>query len=335
MKSRTMLLFLALCAGIIITQTGCENQEPVEQTEFLLNTACVITVYDTKGKEAQAVIQAGFDCCRHYENLLSKTIEGSDIYRLNHAKGQPVAVSDPTLEVIKQGIRYGDLSEGMFDITIGAVSELWDFTNVNAPVPDEKKVRAAVKTVDYKQIKIQGNQVRLENPKAQVDLGGIAKGYIADRMTEVMERQGAKRAIINLGGNIVTIGEKEEGKPWNIGVERPYSDRTEILGSVEISDAAISTSGIYERFIKQNGRLYNHVLNPKTGYSIENSLDSVTILAEKGRSADCDALGTICLMLGEEKGGTLLEGMEGVQGVFVDQDENLKTINGMKIKETH
>ncbi len=331
MKSKTMLLLFALCAGIIITHTGCKNQDPVEQTEFLLNTVCTITVYDLKETEATEAIQTGFDCCREYENLLSKTVEGSDIYKLNHAKGRPVAVSDPTLEVIKQGVRYGDLSEGMFDITIGAVSELWDFTDVNAPVPDQEQIQAAVKTVDYKQIKIQGNQVWLENPKAQIDLGGIAKGYIADRMAETMERQGAKRAIINLGGNIVAIGEKEEGRPWNIGVEKPYSDRTAILGSVEISDKAISTSGIYERFIEQDGKLYNHVLNPKTGYSIENSLDSVTILAEKGRSMDCDALGTICLMLGKEKGRRLLESMEGIQGVFVDQDENMETINGMKI----
>lgn len=331
MRLKTILFFLALCAGIIITQTGCKNQEPVEQTEFLLNTACTITVYDMKETEAQEAIQAGFDCCREYENLLSKTVEGSDIYKLNHAKGQAVEVSDPTLEVIKRGIWYGDLSEGMFDITIGAVSNLWDFTDVNAPVPDAEKIQAAVKTVDYKQIKIQGNQVQLKNPKAQVDLGGIAKGYIADRVTEVMERQGAERVIINLGGNIVTIGEKEEGKPWTIGVEKPYSDRTAILGSVEISDEAISTSGIYERFIEQDGKLYNHVLDPRTGYSIENSLDSVTILAKKGRSVDCDALGTICLMLGKEKGRRLLKGMDGMQGVFVDQEENLETINGMEI----
>ncbi len=334
MRLKTRILFFALCTGFIITQTGCKNQEPVEQTEFLLNTTCTITVYGMEEQKAQAAIQAGFDCCRDYENLLSKTVEGSDIYRLNHAQGQPVEVSDAALEVLKLGIQYGDLSEGMFDITIGAVSALWDFTDVNAPVPSEKALKAAVRTVDYRQIKIQGNQVRLANSKAQVDLGGIAKGYIADRMTEVLERQGADRAIINLGGNIVAIGEKEAGTPWKIGVEKPYSDRTEILGAVEIADATISTSGIYERYIRKGDKLYNHVLDPHTGYSVENSLDSVTVLAGKGESVDCDALGTICLMLGEKKGRKLLETMDGVQAVFVDKEENMTTVNGMKIIET-
>lgn len=331
MRLKTNILFLVLCTAIIITYTGCKNQEPIEQTEFLLNTTCTITIYDMQESEAQKAIQAGFDCCREYENQLSKTVEGSDIYRLNQAHGQPVEVSNAALEVIKLGIQYGDLSEGMFDITIGAVSALWDFTDVNAPVPSEKKLKAAVRTVDYRKMKIRGNRVQLENPKAQVDLGGIAKGYIADRMTEVLEKQGAERAIINLGGNITAIGEKEDGTPWKIGVEKPYSDRTEILGAVEISDAAISTSGIYERYVRQGDKLYNHVLDPNTGYSVENSLDSVTILAEKGKSVDCDALGTICLMLGEEKGKKLLEKMDGIQAVFVDKEENMTAVNGMKI----
>lgn len=331
MKLTKKILMLVLCMVFIIPQTGCGSEEPVSENQFCLDTICTITVYDMEKEAAQAAISRAFALCEEYESVLSKTIEGSDIYRLNHAQGKPVEVQDETLEVIKKGIRYGQLSDGMFDITIGAVSELWDFSGEDPKVPDEEKLKEAVDTVDFKQIKIDGKKVSLENPKARVDLGGIAKGYIADRVTEQMKADGVQRAVISLGGNISVIGEKKEGTPWSIGIERPYSDRTQILGSVDLTDGTIATSGVYERCFEQDGVLYHHVLNPKTGYPAKTSLDAVAVKGEAGQSVDCDALGTVCLMLGEKEGRSILKEFPGIEAVFVDQNDQITTTDGINV----
>lgn len=331
MKYMKKIALLFLCALIIIPQTGCGSEEPVSENRFLLDTMCAVTVYGMKEEEAKAAIDDAFTLCGEYEDMLSKTVEGSDVYKLNRAKGQFVSVQQETLLLIKEGIKYGKLSGGMFDITIGAVSELWDFRADNPSVPEEGKLKEAVKTVDYRQIEIQGNKVRLENPEAKLDLGGIAKGYIADRMAEVMEEHGAKHATVNLGGNLVAIGEKTENEPWKIGIETPYSEGSSILGSVELSDATIVTSGVYERYFKQDGKLYHHVLNPKTGYPVDNSLNAVVLVGEKGQSMECDVLGTVCLSLGEKKARELLAGTEGIQAAFVDKSDQITIFNGLEI----
>lgn len=331
MKFIKKITLMLLCAGLIISQTGCGSEEPVSENQFLLDTICTITVDGMKKDEAEQVIARAFETCRDYENMLSKTVEGSDIYKLNHAGGKAVTVQDETLALLKKGIAYGRLSEGRFDITIGAVSELWGFSGENPKVPDAEQLKEAVSTVDYRQIEIEGNEVSLKKAKAQVDLGGIAKGYIADRLVEQMKREGAERAIISLGGNIAVIGEKAEGVPWNIGIERPYSDRREILGSVGLSDGTVATSGVYERCFEENGKLYHHVLDPKTGYPMEGELDAVAVKGQTGQSADCDAMGTICLMAGEKKGHQLLKEFPGLEAAFIDKSDNIQTTEGLTI----
>lgn len=331
MKFIKQLIFILLCICLIIPQTGCGSEERVSESQFLLDTICEITIDGMKKEEAEQVMDQAFETCRDYENMLSKTIEGSDIYKLNHSGGEQVAVQDETLDLIKKGINYGQLSNGMFDITIGAVSELWDFSGENPKVPDAAALKEAVSTVDYRQIQVRGSKVSLKNPKTQVDLGGIAKGYIADRLVEQMKQAGVQQAIISLGGNVAVIGEKEKGIPWNIGIERPFSDRSEILGAVSLTDGTIATSGIYERYFEQNGTLYHHVLNPKTGYPIETSLDAVAVKGGEGQSVDCDAMGTVCLMLGEKKGRKALAEMPGLEAAFVDKSNELTTTEGLVV----
>lgn len=330
-KFMKKIMLLVLCTALIIPQTGCGSEEQVSENQFLLDTICTITVGGMKEKDAKAVIAEAFETCRYYESKMSKTVEGSDIYRLNHAQGRAVTVDPETLEVIKKGIQYGKLSGGRFDITIGAVSELWDFSGENPRVPDEKQLKEAVKTVDYRQIHIEGNKVAMKNPKAQIDLGGIAKGYIADKLAARMKEQGAEQAIISLGGNVAVIGEKAEDTPWNIGIERPYSDRTQILGTVKLKDETITTSGVYERCFKEDGKLYHHVLDPKTGYPVETQLDAVTVKGREGQSADCDAMGTICLILGEEKGRQALKEFPGLEAAFIDRSDHISATEGMTI----
>ena len=219
------------------------------------------------------------------------------------------------------------------------MTELWDFKSDDPKLPQQQEIDKALETVGYENVKLtEGDTVTLADPDAEIDLGGIAKGYIADRVTEYLEQQGVEKAIINLGGNVCVIGSKADDTPWNIGIERPYSGRTELIGSVKVSDATVVTSGIYERMFKKNGRTYHHVLDPETGYPAETDLEAVTIIAKKGYSAYCDGLSTTCLMLGGDKATALIEKLQkekpeaGLEASFTDKDDKVTSTDGMKIE---
>ena len=225
---------------MIITQTACgalgsKAAEPVSREEYLLDTICSISVYKTEGTEAEAAIEKAFELCMALEDKLSRTRKDSDVGRINAANGDWVEVSDETIEIIKKGLEYSELSEGAFDITVGGITEQWDFHAAEGKekLPDEKMLTEAAAHVDYKNVEIDGNMVRLKDPKAEIDLGGIAKGYIGDKMTECLEEAGVTSGIINLGGNVICMGGKTDKEDFVIGVEAPFSDRTEIIGKVK------------------------------------------------------------------------------------------------------
>ena len=331
---------IALLTLLIITQTGCgsKTDEPVSRTEYYLNTTCQISVYGMDSSEAEKLLDEAYDTVSKYENLLSKTVKGSDVYRINHAKGEAVTVSDDTLQVLEMALTMGELSGGAFDCTVGALVDLWNFTGEKPKVPDDADVDKAVGSVDYRNVEISGNQVSLADPAAAIDLGGIAKGYIADRTAEILEKGGASSAIVNLGGNVVTIGSKPDGSPFVVGIERPYSDRTEMVGSVKAADRTLVTSGIYERNFKENGKLYHHVLDPKTGYPAETDLEAVTIAADKGYSGFCDGLSTSCLIMGEDRAKKFIADIQAkypdmhIEASFINSDDKLSVTDGMDVE---
>ena len=326
---------------IIIPQTGCGGKEPVSGSEFCLDTSCEITIYDMEGMsedKAAGIIDQAFAEIREYENMLSRTVEGSDVYRINHADGKSTEVSVETLDVIHTGLLMAELSGGKFDITVGALTDLWKFTSDNPSVPEDQEIRKALETVGYENITMKGNEVGLSDSETRIDLGGVAKGYIADKTGEYMEAQGVTKAIINLGGNITAIGEKEEDTPWTIGIERPYSDRSEIVGSIKVSDKTVVTSGIYERQFVEDGVRYHHVLDPQTGYPAETDLEAVTITAVKGNSGFCDSLSTACLILGKEKAHRLVLKLQDeypqmeIEAAFIDKNDNIAQTDGMNLE---
>lgn len=345
MKHTKYLLLTLAMVIMAFAMTGCgasgggtsDGAEPVSKTGFCLNTTCDIKIYDMDESGAQPILDGAFDLMNKYEGILSKTVEGSDVYKINHADGVPVKVSDDTINVLNIGMQMGDYSDGMFDVTIGAITEMWDFTGDNPKVPDDADIKAALPSVDYHQIKIDGNNVSIGSTGAQLDLGGVAKGYIADKVTEYMESEGVTSALINLGGNVVTIGTKPDGAPFVIGIERPYSDRTEIVGTISVSDMTVVTSGIYERKFEEDGVLYHHVLSPKTGYPTDSGLESVTIRAVKGTSGFCDGLSTVCLMLGEDKAKELIAQFQKeypdmqLEASFINKDDELSQTDGMDV----
>lgn len=332
-KTITLTLSLVFVIALIITQTGCSGKtEPVSKTSYYMDTICEITIYDMDDMSQDAAASAiddAFSLCADLEGLISMTKEESDIYKVNHAKGTPVKCSPETIEVVKMGIDYGDLSEGLFDITIGKVSDLWDFHGEGKKLPDRSAVKAALDDVDYKTIHISGNTITMANPKAEINLGGIGKGFVADKAAAKLQELGVTSAIVNFGGNIVTIGDKD-GTPFKIGVEHPFSDQNGIIGSVNVKDAVVVTSGTYERYIQVNGKKYHHILDVNTGYPVKTDVTGVSLVGKIGHSAQCDALSTICLILGVDDGLRLIENTPGVEAVFIDKDGKTHTSSGMK-----
>nr|WP_298573271.1 FAD:protein FMN transferase [uncultured Mogibacterium sp.] len=330
------LIFLII-ATVIITQTACKNTkdvEPVSKEGFYLDTVCKISIYDMDGdldkEKAEAAIDKAYKRCRELENTLSNTIESSEVSQINSAGGKWVTVGKDTLKVVKAGVKYGELSNGDFDITIGSVSGLWDFQSENPVVPEQSKITEALKHVNYKNIQFDGNKIRLTDPQAKLDLGGIAKGYVADELTTLLEKEGVTSAVINLGGNISTIGSKPDGSPFIIGIEKPYTDRTEIIGTTTADNQTVVTSGIYERQFQKDGKIYHHVLSSKTGYPAETQLEAVSLVAKKGRSMDIDAMSTICLMKGVDGGKAFIKKQKGVEAVFSAQGKEVAKTKGMK-----
>ena len=254
---------------------------------------------------------------------------------IGRQEGATHSNEDDLVGQLHAGVRYSELSGGDFDITVGGVTELWDFhaDPEDAKLPDADALAEAVKHVGYDKIEFDGNKVRLTDPETKIDLGGIAKGYIGDRMADLLEERGVTSGIVNLGGNVICIGGKTADDDFVIGVEAPFSDRTEIVGKIGARDMTLVTSGVYERKIEVDGKLYHHILSTKTGYSADTDLDAVTLTAEKGHSMDTDALSTICLIKGYEEASKLIEKTDGVEAVFVLHDGSIQKTSGAKFEK--
>ena len=296
---------------VLLMLCGCASQEN-KDTRFLLDT--VVTLTANCDSET---LDGAFALCEDYENMLSRTKKSSDVYNLNASNGF-VEVDEHTVKIIEKAIYYGDLSSGKFDITIYPVSSLWDFNNEIIPSRDE--IAEALKNIDYQSIETNGNQVNLNGKK--IDLGGIAKGYIADRLREYFNSQEVSDGIIDLGGNIVVFGERD----YTVGIKKPFAEN-EIAATLKLCNKTVVTSGTYERYIPADIKLYHHILDPKTGCACDSDLSSATIIADS--SIDADALSTISILLGLDKAKEIIEKTPDTEAVFIDQNGELHYTSGL------
>ena len=331
-----------IVAAVIITQCGCTDRSaPVSGEGYYLDTICRITIYDLPGKGERAkreVIDSMFAECARYESLLSATREESEIWRINHAEGRPVPCGAETMELMEKAAVYSDISGGKFDIAVGALTAQWDFHASDPQVPDRETIAGLIPVsgMDMVEISADTGTVQLKNAQTQLDPGGIAKGYIADRIREGLLAQNVRSAIIDLGGNIVCIGTKPDGSgsvPFRIGIELPFSDRTEVAGVVEAADACIVTSGIYERCFMKDGVLYHHILDPETGMPADSDIISATVTGPAGTACDCDALSTTCFLLGEEEGLRLICSMDGFEAMLIRPDGSRVCTEGFHLAD--
>lgn len=311
-------LLLTGCSG---AKSSTQTDQDLTYTDMLFDTVIKIQILDPAD---ESILDGLKKLCEKYDTMFSATNTDSELYKLNHANGQPFTVSSETANLIQEGIHYSELSGGAFDLTIEPVSALWDFKADKPTVPSSDAIAQAVSHVDYTKVDIQDNTVTLEDPEAGIDLGAIAKGYIADQVKTYLKKQGIKHAIINLGGNVDVIGTKPDGSKYNIGIQKPFDESGEAITSVQLKGQTVVTSGIYERYFKKNGKLYHHILDPRTGYPCENNLYSVSIITDSSTKAD--ALSTTCFLLGYEKGMELIQSMDGVEAIFITDDEKVHKI---------
>ncbi|MBR1390588.1 MAG: FAD:protein FMN transferase [Lachnospiraceae bacterium] len=325
MKYRRPIILNLCILSLLLLLCGCSRKsEPIRKSGFYFDTVITVTLYE---KEQEPLLEKCLALADRYEKMFSNTIADSDISKINAAAGNPVTVSDETIELLKLGIHYGELSDGAFDITVGRLSSLWDFSDNTGTIPGADEIQEALTSIDYHAIEIDDNQVKLNNPDAQLDLGGIAKGYIADRMKDFLVAHGVTNGIINLGGNVLVIGSKSDGSGYTIGIQKPFEETGTAIASVRISDRTVVSSGVYERYSYYEDQLYHHILDTATGYPCENDLLGVSIIC--GSSADGDALSTITFTKGLDAGMRFIEGLPDTEAIFITVDYEVYTTSGV------
>ena len=308
--AKKMYGFLAIVCAFGIC--GCDAAPAYNSAiGFYLDTVITITGYADK-----ATLENAVALCGEYEKVFSRTVKGSDVWRINHGEGRPVQVCGDTAELLTIALEVCEKSGGALDITIAPASDLWDFKSEQPKIPDRDQLERAAKLVDYTKLKLEGDVVTMPAGMA-IDLGAVAKGYIADKAAEYLKEQGVTRAILNLGGNVVALGSKPDGREWSIGIQDPEKENGKSGYSVMVADKSVVTSGIYQRGFDKDGVRYHHILDRATGWPVQNGLASVTIIADS--SAMADAMSTACFVLGRDMGMSFAEEM-GVQAVFIGTD---------------
>lgn len=304
------------------------NQEYTDQV-FAMDTYMTLTAY---GENAQEAVEAGIAEIQRLDDLLSTGKETSEIAQINVNGGG--VLSEDTEYLVKRALDIYQSTNGAFDISIYPVMQLWGFTTGNFAVPGESDLAAKLALVDAGKITLseENGQTSISLPEGmEIDLGGIAKGYTSGRVMEVMKSYGIESAVINLGGNAHVLGNKTDGSQWRVGIQDP-NDTDGYLGGVNVTDKAIITSGGYERYFvdEDTGVKYHHIIDPKTGYSANNGLISVTIVSADSTLAD--GLSTSLFVLGTQDAITYCEehcAADGFDAIMEDEDGKLYITDGV------
>ncbi|MBY4798155.1 FAD:protein FMN transferase [Collinsella sp. AGMB00827] len=293
--------------------------------------------------------------CQFFEERLSRTRPISDLSRAHREAPKPVEVSHETAELIEAALVYGQKSRGCFDITMGTVSALWDFHT--GKIPTSRMLARALEHVGAERVRIERGEgsassfLAISDPETMLDLGGIAKGYIADDLARLLEAAGVGRFVLDLGGNILVRGGRpahdpasdavhtpssnskalsgeasSHSLPWKIGIVNPR-DPARSRAIVEITEGSVVTSGIHERRCIRGGKIYHHILDPRTGMPASSDVASATIIAQ--RSLDADGFSTTALMLGSEEARDYIEAMPGIEAVFITKNDTVIWTSGI------
>ena len=297
-----LILIIVILSSLHLLITN-KKEDKISSTYYNLGTINEITLYNIKKEHGKRILKECESILIDIDNKMSCQISYSEISKINDNAGiDYVRVSDDTFKVIKEAIDFSKASNDTFDISIGPIIDLWGIGTDNAKVPTKEDIQSKLSLVNYKNILLDENthSVKLSKKNMKIDLGGIAKGYAADKIYAYLKEENLESALINLGGNIYALGTKSNNQPFSIGIQDPTKARGNSIGNIKISNKSVVTSGIYERYLEFNDKIYHHMLDPHTGYPFDNNLSSVTIVSDT--SMICDALSTTTFGLGIEGG---------------------------------
>lgn len=292
MKNAAVLFGISL----LILFCGCTaSEEPIAKKDlFAMDTYMTMTAY---GDNAETAFDKVCNEITRLEGLFSVTDNNSDISRINSSSGQPTEISPDTAELIFRSANLSELTNGAIDITVYPLVREWGFTTGNYAVPTENRINELLKFTGFSEISINNNKITLPE-KYQLDLGSVAKGYAGEKAADILRNEGIFSAILNLGGNIITVGTKPDGNLWRVAVTDPFSP-SDIICTLSVSDKSVVTSGNYQRyFTSEDGKKYCHIIDPETGYPVDNGLAAVTVTGDSGTY--CDGLSTALFVMGEE-----------------------------------
>lgn len=301
--------FFLFCLFFFIS---CSTQKS-EISFYAMNTFMTIQSY---GKNSDKINLEAKKRIEYLDSILSTTNISSEIYKLNHNQNEFIEVSDETKNLIEFSTKISDKTDGALNIALYPIILEWGFTTQNYKIPSLQKISELLVFTDYKKIEINENFVKLPE-NMMIDLGSVGKGFAGDEAIKILRKNGIKSAILDLGGNIQTLGKKIDGSDWNIGIKNPLDEKSTL--SVKVCDKAVITSGGYERhFFSDDGTEYIHIFNPKTGFPVDNDILSVTIISNSGTYAD--ALSTSLFVMGKENALNFWQNTQDFKLILICKD---------------
>lgn len=325
-SNKKSLIAIILCAVIvfgIVSYDFISGRSSCEKTSVAMGTVVTVKLFGFGAKNDLDKIETEINGLEN--SVLSWRKEGSDVYRINKGSGTQVSVSPDTVKIIGQCIDISDDCGGVFDITIGNVTKLWDFGGNNQRLPSDDEIKTALGSVGYKNVSISGNAVQIKKGQS-LDLGAVGKGFVCDKIKELLDKGRTKSAVVSVGGSLLIYG----NRTFSVGIVNPDNDK-QSMGTLKLKDTCVSTSGNYEKYFEQDGKRYHHILNATTGYPATSEFKSVTVVCESGLISD--ALSTVCYIAGYRKSIEILKKFDA-EAVFIFNNNAVRVTDGLSGKFT-
>ena len=324
--NKKSLIAVILCAVIvfgIVSYDFISGRSSCEKTSVAMGTVVTVKLFGFGAKNDLDKIETEINGLEN--SVLSWRKEGSDVYRINKGSGTQVSVSPDTVKIIGQCIDISDDCGGVFDITIGNVTKLWDFGGNNQRLPSDDEIKTALGSVGYKNVSISGNAVQIKKGQS-LDLGAVGKGFVCDKIKELLDKGRTKSAVVSVGGSLLIYG----NRTFSVGIVNPDNDK-QSMGTLKLKDTCVSTSGNYEKYFEQDGKRYHHILNATTGYPATSEFKSVTVVCESGLISD--TLSTVCYIAGYRKSIEILKKFDA-EAVFIFNNNAVRVTDGLSGKFT-
>ncbi len=293
--------------------------KPLKRTEMIMGTVVEITVIPAN----EEAIKEAFDAIRKVDQLMSTYKPESEVSILNRQGENQLSLQ--TTEIIQEAIKFSEMTEGAFDITCRPLINLWKRAKQEEKIPTLQEIEEAKNLVSYKKIALEGDLAEFGQLGMEIDLGGIAKGWAVDKAIQALRKREVKAALVNAGGDLYALGRRGLWKKWEVGIQHPR-DQEKILTTIEVSDSGVATSGDYRRYFMLEERRFSHIVDPRTGETVEEVPMSVTVVAPDATTAD--ALATGIFVLGPEEGMKLIESLPGVEGLIISEGMRMDSSSG-------